>query len=104
MTWQAEGHADRGAAVSVFAESLGALGALGALGMADDATVVAYDDRGGVFASRLVCTIRSFTADPHPAHRHWRHAVSDPTGIRPTTIHPTTIHPTAIHPTTIHPA
>lgn len=61
MTWQAEGHAIRGAPVSVLAESLGALGALG---VADDATVVAYDDRGGAFAGRLVCTIRSFTADP----------------------------------------
>ena len=57
MTWQAEGHAIRGAPVSVFAPIVDAE-------WLRDATVVAYDDRGGAFAGRLVCTIRSFTADP----------------------------------------
>ena len=32
--------------------------ALGGLGVGDDATVVAYDDRGGAFASRLVWMLR----------------------------------------------
>ena len=32
--------------------------ALGDLGIADDATVVAYDDRGGAFAGRLVWMLR----------------------------------------------
>ena len=103
MTWQAEGHADRGAAVSVFAESLGALGALGVLGVlgvADDATVIAYDDRGGAFAGRLVCMIRfvhrqrraadhvlRIGRDPLP-QRTGDGTLSDPTTIRPTTIRP----------------
>ncbi|HSL74109.1 MAG TPA: sulfurtransferase [Ilumatobacteraceae bacterium] len=36
---------------------------LGALGIADDATVVAYDDRGGAFASRLVWMLRIIGQD-----------------------------------------
>lgn len=32
---------------------------LGAAGIADDATVIAYDDRGGAFAARLVWMLRS---------------------------------------------
>ena len=103
MTWQAEGHADRGAPVSVFAESLGALGALGVLGVlgvADDATVIAYDDRGGAFAGRLVCMIRFVHRRRRAADRVLRigrdrlpqrtgdGTLSDPTTIRPTTIRP----------------
>lgn len=38
-------------------------GALGALGIGDDATVVAYDDRGGAHASRLVWMLRVLGQD-----------------------------------------
>ena len=105
MTWQAEGHADRGAPVSVFAESLGALG------VADDATVIAYDDRDGTVAGRLVCMIRFVHRQRRAADRVLRigrdrlpQRTGDGTLSDPTTIRPTAIRPTAIRPTTIRPA
>ena len=108
MTWQAEGHADRGAPVSVFAESPGALGVLG---VAYDATVIAYDDRGGAFAGCLVCMIRFVHRQRRAADRVLRigrdrlpQRTADGTLSDPTTIRPTAIRPTAIRPTTIRPA
>jgi len=44
---------------------------LGAMGIGDEATVVAYDDMGGAYASRLVWMLRVLGQPAAPYRRRW---------------------------------